>query len=305
MPDRARAPHVLVIDDEDAVRTALCATLNDAGCAVTQARDGAAALELLRADPPDAVLMDIYMPLQDGFEAIRELRRVAPAVKIIAISGGSEKMSYYLSGGYSYDGGMFKMNPDAVKKYNVTAGINASVTDWLDVSAKMLYRNYQYDYPYAYQDYWYYFWRWGAYFPYGTYQGHYFRVNSAYMDAASKAGLSDNYTRIDLGATLNRVGAAHPELKMQPIDDIWPQESFYTRSDHYNFARKGVPILFFFNGTHPDYHRPSDSVDKIDAEKESRIVKLVFYLGLDVANGAERPKWNPDSYARIVTGGSN
>ena len=106
----------------------------------------------------------------------------------------------------------------------------------------------------------------------------------------------------DLGATLNRVAAEHPELRMQPIDDIWPQESFYTRSDHYNFARKGVPILFFFNGTHADYHRPSDSVDKIDAEKESRIVKLVFYLALEVANAAERPKWNPDSYARIVTG---
>jgi Zn-dependent M28 family amino/carboxypeptidase len=98
------------------------------------------------------------------------------------------------------------------------------------------------------------------------------------------------------------VGAAHPELNMQPIDDIWPQENFYSRSDHYNFARKGVPILFFFNGTHADYHRPSDSVDKIDAEKESRIVKLVFYLGLDVANAANRPKWNPDSYAHIVTG---
>jgi len=106
----------------------------------------------------------------------------------------------------------------------------------------------------------------------------------------------------DLGATLNRVGAAHPELRMQPIDDIWPQENFYFRSDHYNFARKGVPILFFFNGTHADYHRPSDSVDKIDAEKESRIVKLVFYLGLDVANAADRPKWNADSYSRIVTG---
>ncbi len=106
----------------------------------------------------------------------------------------------------------------------------------------------------------------------------------------------------DLGATLNRVGAARPELHMQPIGDIWPQESFYTRSDHYNFARQGVPILFFFNGTHPDYHRPSDSVDKIDAEKESRIVKLVFYLGLEVANAADRPKWNPDSYKQIVTG---
>jgi TonB-linked SusC/RagA family outer membrane protein len=120
----------------------------------------------------------------------------------LAISGGSEKISYYLSGGYSQDNGILKMNPDVVKKYNITASVNASVTSWLDVNAKLLYRNFQYDYPYQYQDYWYYFWRWGAYFPYGTYQGHYFRVNSAYMDAASKAGLSDNYTRVDLGATL-------------------------------------------------------------------------------------------------------
>lgn len=106
----------------------------------------------------------------------------------------------------------------------------------------------------------------------------------------------------DLGATLNRVAAAHPELNMRAIDDIWPQENFYVRSDHYNFARKGVPILFFFSGTHADYHRPGDTVDKIDVEKEARIVKLVFYLGLEVANAAERPKWNPDSYKRIVTG---
>ena len=106
----------------------------------------------------------------------------------------------------------------------------------------------------------------------------------------------------DLGATLNRVGAAHPELNMRPIDDIWPQEQFYFRSDHYNFARKGVPILFFFNGTHPDYHQVSDSPDKIDAEKESRVAQLIFYLGVDVANAAERPKWNPDSYKRIVSG---
>src|SRR2546425_431051 len=104
----------------------------------------------------------------------------------------------------------------------------------------------------------------------------------------------------DLGATLNRVAAAHPELHMTPIDDIWPQENFYSRSDHYNFARKGVPILFFFNGTHADYHQVSDEVAKIDGEKESRIIKLDFYLGLDVANRAERPKWNPESYRRIV-----
>jgi Zn-dependent M28 family amino/carboxypeptidase len=107
----------------------------------------------------------------------------------------------------------------------------------------------------------------------------------------------------DLGATLNAVGAAHPELHMRPIDDIWPQEGFYRRSDHFNFARKGIPILFFFNGTHHDYHGRGDEVQKIDAEKESRIVKLVFYLGLEIANRAERPKWNPGSYRRIVEDG--
>jgi hypothetical protein len=104
----------------------------------------------------------------------------------------------------------------------------------------------------------------------------------------------------DLGATLNRVNRAHPELRMTAIDDIWPNEDFYSRSDHFNFARRGVPILFFFNGTHQDYHRPSDEVSKIDAEKESRIVKLVFYLGLDLANANARPKWKPESYKSIV-----
>jgi Zn-dependent M28 family amino/carboxypeptidase len=104
----------------------------------------------------------------------------------------------------------------------------------------------------------------------------------------------------DLGTTLNRVNAAHPELGMNAIDDIWPQESFYTRSDHYNFAQRGVPILFFFNGTHPDYHAPSDSPDKIDAEKESRILKLIYWIGQEVGNAPDRPKWNPESFKKIV-----
>ena len=109
----------------------------------------------------------------------------------------------------------------------------------------------------------------------------------------------------DLGETLNRVNTAHPELNMTAIDDLWPDERFYFRSDHFNFAKRGVPILFFFNGVHDDYHRPSDEVDAIDAEKESRIVKLMFYLGLEVANADERPKWDLESYKRIVEMGRN
>ena len=106
----------------------------------------------------------------------------------------------------------------------------------------------------------------------------------------------------DLGATLNRVNAAHRELGMTAIDDRWPEENFYFRSDHYNFARRGVPILFFFNGVHADYHQVTDSPEKINAEKESRILKLLFFLGQDIANAPDRPKWNPASYKLIVDG---
>jgi Zn-dependent M28 family amino/carboxypeptidase len=104
----------------------------------------------------------------------------------------------------------------------------------------------------------------------------------------------------DLGATLNRVNAAHPELGMTAIDDRWPAERFYFRSDHYNFARKGVPILFFFNGVHEDYHQVTDSPEKINSGKEARILRLLFHLGQEVGNAASRPQWRPESYKEIV-----
>jgi Zn-dependent M28 family amino/carboxypeptidase len=104
----------------------------------------------------------------------------------------------------------------------------------------------------------------------------------------------------DLGGTLARVNAAHPELGITAMRDPWPQENFFGRSDHYNFARRGIPALFFFNGVHEDYHQPSDSPDKIDAEKESRVVRLIFHVTAAVANAQARPKWNPESYKKIV-----
>jgi hypothetical protein len=106
----------------------------------------------------------------------------------------------------------------------------------------------------------------------------------------------------DLGATLARVSGRHPELHMTPVDDRWPNELLFYRSDHYNFARSGIPALFFFNGLHDDYHKVTDSPDKIDTEKESRILKLVYYLGAEIADAPARPAWNPDSYRKIVLG---
>jgi hypothetical protein len=66
-------------------------------------------------------------------------------------------------------------------------------------------------------------------------------------------------------------------------DDKDPNR-FYTRSDHYNFAKNGVPIVFFFTGVHADYHRPTDTVDKILFTRMERIVHVIYTTGWQVAN---------------------
>lgn len=104
----------------------------------------------------------------------------------------------------------------------------------------------------------------------------------------------------DLGETLNRINADHPELNLTASDDIWPEENFYRRSDHFNFARRGVPILFFFCGTHEDYHQVDDEVEKMDITKATNTTKLMFYMGLEVGNALEKPQWDPTSYDEIV-----
>jgi hypothetical protein len=68
------------------------------------------------------------------------------------------------------------------------------------------------------------------------------------------------------------------------LNDPADPQSFYTRSDHYSYAAKGIPIIFFFTGTHPDYHQPSDTVDKILFDKLVRITRLAYETGRRVAN---------------------
>ena len=102
-----------------------------------------------------------------------------------------------------------------------------------------------------------------------------------------------------LGPSMVAIVRAHPELKLIPSPDIWPQERFFFRSDHYNFARKEVPAIFFFSGVHEDYHRPSDEVVKIDADKASRIARLAYYLAFDIANRREPPKWTEQGLKEV------
>jgi Zn-dependent M28 family amino/carboxypeptidase len=106
----------------------------------------------------------------------------------------------------------------------------------------------------------------------------------------------------DLSATLDKVNAAHPEVGLKAVGDLWPAEGLYFRSDHFNFARKGIPILFFTSGLHEDYHAVTDSPDKLDADKDARIAQLLYHLGETIANTPTRPQWDPASRARIVEG---
>ena len=65
-------------------------------------------------------------------------------------------------------------------------------------------------------------------------------------------------------------------------------QRFYYRSDHYNFAKNGIPIIFYFSGTHPDYHMPSDTPDKIEYDLLEVRSRLVFYTAWNIANRDKR-----------------
>jgi Peptidase family M28 len=121
-------------------------------------------------------------------------------------------------------------------------------------------------------------------------------IGRNWSDSVIVVGLEQS----DLGQTLHRVVQAHPELRMTPISDRWPEERIFYRSDHYNFARKGVPILFFTSGTHADYHRPTDETSTIDGEKEARLLRLIFLAGAAVANAESRPRWVAEHYNQVV-----
>ncbi|MGB5555052.1 MAG: M28 family peptidase [Flavobacteriaceae bacterium] len=81
--------------------------------------------------------------------------------------------------------------------------------------------------------------------------------------------INDTYTHIELDYKFN--------------DENDPNR-FYYRSDHYNFAKNNIPIIFYFNGTHEDYHRPGDTPDKINYDLLENRSRLIFYTAWEIAN---------------------
>jgi hypothetical protein len=73
-------------------------------------------------------------------------------------------------------------------------------------------------------------------------------------------------------------------------DDPKDPNQYFFRSDHFHYAQKGVPIIFYFDGEHEDYHRPSDHVDKIDFEQMEKIARTIYATAWELANRAQRPR---------------
>ena len=73
-------------------------------------------------------------------------------------------------------------------------------------------------------------------------------------------------------------------------DDPNDPEQFFYRSDHYNYAKKGIPIIFYMDGSHADYHQPSDSIEKINFEQMEKVTRTIFATGWELANRPVRPK---------------
>jgi Zn-dependent M28 family amino/carboxypeptidase len=115
--------------------------------------------------------------------------------------------------------------------------------------------------------------------------------NDSGMVALVGPRVAPNYSSWRLGIIVDSVNRASPtplriERKWDDPDD---PERLYERSDHYSYAKKNIPIIFFTSGTHEDYHRVSDEAAKIDYDKVARVSQLMLEAGLAVANRSTRP----------------
>jgi Zn-dependent M28 family amino/carboxypeptidase len=104
----------------------------------------------------------------------------------------------------------------------------------------------------------------------------------------------------ELGELVNAVNKSYLNLTFDTkYDDPKDPNRFFSRSDHYNYARKGIPIIFFFDGVHEDYHRPGDSADKIDYQKMEKVTRTVYMTLWEIANRPARLKVDKPLPAQI------
>jgi len=103
--------------------------------------------------------------------------------------------------------------------------------------------------------------------------------------------IGSNKLSTELHAISENANKTYTNLELDyTYNDPDDPNRFYYRSDHYNFAKNNIPVIFYFSGVHADYHKPGDDVEKIRFEKMGTIGKLVFHTAWEVANRPEKLK---------------
>ncbi|WP_347160267.1 M28 family peptidase [Pontibacter chitinilyticus] len=101
--------------------------------------------------------------------------------------------------------------------------------------------------------------------------------------------IGDDKLSSELHEIDQRMNEKYTHLKLDyTYNDENDPNRFYYRSDHYNFAKHGIPIVFFFNGVHEDYHKPSDEVEKINFQSAQTVARLAFHTAWELANRDNR-----------------
>ena len=119
-------------------------------------------------------------------------------------------------------------------------------------------------------------------------QGEVFTIGASMMSTElGQIADSVNKSFLNLGFNTKYDGPDHPE-------------QFFYRSDHFNYAKKGIPIIFFMDGSHQEYHQPADHVDKINFESMEKTTKTIFAIGWELANRANRPKVDKPLPATVI-----
>lgn len=101
--------------------------------------------------------------------------------------------------------------------------------------------------------------------------------------------IGSDYLSTDLHNICEAVNTKFTKLDIDyKYNDRADRNRFYYRSDHYNFAKNGIPSVFLFNGTHADYHKATDEVDKIEFDALEKRTKLAFAIAWEIANRENR-----------------
>lgn len=117
------------------------------------------------------------------------------------------------------------------------------------------------------------------------------RKDDAHADPNYVYLIGSDKLSTDLHKISEKCNATYTNLALDyTYNDPEDPNRFYYRSDHYNFAKFNIPVIFYFSGVHEDYHKPGDDVEKILFDKMQTIARLVFYTAWEVANRDERLK---------------